>query len=91
MNKVLATCFVGLNVLDAALTRIDWDSLHEMNPLLSALDTQTFWAVKMGAILFSTTILLFLARKYPKHLQKIFTALVICMTCVCIANGIALV
>jgi len=86
-TRALAACFVVLGTLDGVLTKMDWDPLHEVNPLMFALrESWTFWLVKIGATILCALALLLFATKYPQQLHKIFTFLVVCMMGVCVIS-----
>lgn len=90
-TRLLALSVVALGVLDAFITKLDWDPLHEVNPLMFAIrDTNMFYPVKVGATTFGVIVLLFLANKYPRQIRKIFIGLTTLMTSVCILNAVAL-
>jgi len=90
-TRLLAFSVVVLGVLDGVLTQLDWDPLHEVNPLMSALrDSNLFFPIKVGATILAVLVLLFLATKYPQKIYRILVGLTVFMLCVCLLNAAAL-
>lgn len=91
-NIMLAITFVGLNVLDAALTvaAMDKGGVAEVNPIMRGLLGQSrrmFWEFKIGIVVFFALLLLFFAVKYPQQVKRIFIALIVAMVGVCLINA----
>lgn len=92
--RILAACFIGLNVLDAFLTRIAvGNGGTELNPLMRLLLEQPtqFLVIKIGLAVFFATMLVLVAKKRSNQVRRILTILVACMAGICLFNGIPLV
>jgi len=93
--RILAVCFVGLNVLDAFLTKaaIDGRLGTELNPIMRLFVTQPlykFVGIKVGLAVGIAAILILAAKDFPGPVKRILIALVICMIGICLFNGIPL-
>jgi len=94
-NITLAIAFVGLNVLDAALTvaAMDRGGVAEVNPIMRGLLGQSrwmFWEFKIGIAVFFALLLLFFSVKYPQQVKRIFIALIVAMVGVCLINTMSM-
>lgn len=90
----LATAFVGLHVLDAVLTQLSGirGTLCEASPLISVLIEQSWglaWSVKMVITIGGTIALIYLGRKYPGLVTRVFIGFISVMIVVCVINAIA--
>jgi len=95
-NIKLAVIFVGLNIIDAALTvaGMNRGRVCELNPIMSHLLEQpewVFWTTKMSLTLIFALALLAFSNKYPRQIGRIFIALVIAMAGICIFNLVGLI
>ena len=91
---VLAIIFLTLNAVDNILTHFllakGW---YELNPIARyGLERNElgFWCVDMMLALVFVSLLLLLARDYPRHIHRAFIGLVIAMAGVCVFNGMGL-
>lgn len=95
MNLKLAIALVALNILDAAVSQVSdaRGTLCEGNPLMSLLIERSWgltWCVKMGIIAGCTITLLWLSKRYPREIRKVFIGLIALMGVVCVVNVIEL-
>ena len=88
----LAGIFVGLNVLDATLTTLAIGiGGYELNPIMRYFLEQpkeTFVGTKIGIALVFALILLLASTRFK--VKRILSILVVCMTVICLFNGIGL-
>lgn len=94
--RILAACFIGLNILDALLTKIAIGSGQgaELNPIMKLLlerPAYEFMIIKIGLAMVFAAAIVIAAQKFPGQTRRILTALVACMTGICLFNGIPLV
>ena len=87
----LAAIFVGLNMVDAALTWIlAGKGGYELNPVTRAILNHSgwwaFWGFQIGTTLACVAALLFLASVFPRQMGKVFIALIIIFGGVCLFN-----
>lgn len=94
----LAGVFVGLNVLDCALTAyfVGNGTSKEVNPLMrKALQTPVlFWLIKIGGVTLLSLALLKVNRVLAEHklltrwllVERVFELLIIVMTGICVFN-----
>jgi len=92
---MLAATFVGLNIMDAALTVVGMSQggVAEVNPIMRGFLGQpgrVFWVFKIGVGIIFALLLLLFAAKYPQSVKRIFILLVIFMSAICLFNGIGL-
>lgn len=91
----LAVAFVGLNILDAILTKAIRDSGGiELNPVMQYLFEQPEWVAWTFEIVGTIAIafvLLLLAVFSPRLIKGVFIGLIILMAFVCLYNGIGLI
>jgi len=94
--RILAACFVGLNVLDAFLTKmaIDRGVGIELNPIMKLFVGQPllkFIGIKVGLAVGIAAILILAAKDFPNPVRRILIALVVCTVGICLFNGIPLI
>lgn len=86
----MATAFVLLNVVDAALTLLAvGNGATELNPIMRALLAQpswVFWSLKISWTLTFTLALILAARKWAQSVNRILTVLVVATACICLLN-----
>ena len=95
-NRALAATFVGLNVLDAALTQhivgsgLGTEFMPLMRHLLkySLLD---FWLVKAGGSVLFATILVLLSKRFEASIRRVLQVLVLLMVLICLINIVGLI
>jgi len=90
----LAAAFIGLNILDAFITKIlSAAGGYELNPILRHIlglnNDWMFLTAKIGTAITFTLILLMLAPRFPRAIKNIFTLLVFAMAVICVWNLIA--
>jgi len=95
-NIKLAVIFVGLNIIDAALTvaGMNRGRVCELNPIMSHLLEQpewVFWATKISLALVFALVLLAFSNKYPRPIHRIFLILVGVMVGICLINLVSLI
>jgi hypothetical protein len=93
---ILACTFLGLNILDAALTMILCaGGGYELNPIfrhnLEVQPAWIFWTVKYGVALIAVLLLLWFTFRFPRGTKNILKVLVFAMLGICLFNSLGLI
>jgi len=94
-NIKLAIAFVGLNILDAALTitTMNKGGVAELNPIMRTFLGQSkwvFWIAKINLVLIFALLLLIFSKRHPQQVKRIFIILIAAMLGICVVNTISL-
>lgn len=89
----LAVVYVGLSIVDIALTQILISSGgYKLNPFMGYIlgeHVRWAWAIKMVGMAIVILILLRLRIEWPRATKIVFACLIVYMAVICLINGIA--